>query len=506
MIVRELIATFGLRTDPKGFQKAESSVSKLTRGLRVLGAVLVGGAVARGFRSLVETASDMEETANKFNAVFGDAAAGVQGRLADIAVRTGTTNTQLLEMSSNIGALIKPSLGSAEAAGKMAASVAELALDISSFNNVSADDALVAIRSGLIGSAEPLQRFGVDTRVAALELEALRQGISTNVKEMTEGQRVTLRYQAVLRQLRAQNALGDATRTAKGFANASKNLGLALKETAGIIGGFFLESAGGAVLSLRAMVDQFQMWLSVNREVIQQGVNKLIFVMGRVGNVILSVSRSVGRFAGVWLGVSNATDPFTARLIKITTVLIGLGAVILLLGSPLILLGLLIAAIIDDLEVMGEGGDSVFGDLLNSLQHLQAEWDFLVEAMKRKWMELTTLILTGIMNIPKLLGQLGSTIGRFLGGKAATALIGDVEQNNLVSQVSRLLVTPQATPRGGGATSVVNNPQTDVKVEIHANGEFNTEKLGSFVTREFRNQMDEVYRQAGQNFVVTGAQ
>ena len=143
--IRELVASFGIKTDKQSVSNAQAAIDQVKKSALIIGAV--AGAAAFAIKKLVESGSEIQETTNKFGAVFGEAGSEVQQQLNDIRDRTGATNLQLQMMASNIGALIKPALGSAEAAGKMAAGVAELALDIASFNNVSADDAVGAIRS-----------------------------------------------------------------------------------------------------------------------------------------------------------------------------------------------------------------------------------------------------------------------------------------------------------------------------------------------------------------------
>lgn len=368
--LRDIFVRLGIKTDPKGFNQADQKIAKVKESALTLGRVLTTGAIAIGAKLMIETASDIEETANKFGAVFGAASDAVQGRLADIGRRTGATNLTLQQMSSNIGALIKPSLGSAEAAGQMAAQVSELALDISSFNNVSSDDALIAMRAALIGSAEPMQQFGVDTRIAALQQEALRQGITKSYQKMTEGERIALRFAAIQRQLGAQGATGDATRTALGFANASRNLIAALKETAGVIGTFLLRSVGNAVNRIRTVVNTFQTWLRANRELIQQRVDKFI---ERAGRVLTAVSDLASELADRFTAWRDSLDPVGQQILRITGIVLALVAAMMLPGVPILLLAALIGLLVEDFQTWRKGGESVIGDLVAWFQWLGQE-------------------------------------------------------------------------------------------------------------------------------------
>jgi hypothetical protein len=57
-----------------------------------------------------------------------------------------------------------------------------LAQDLSSFNNVGTDEALLALRSGLLGEAEPLRKFGVSLSQTRIEAEAFALGLAKPVK------------------------------------------------------------------------------------------------------------------------------------------------------------------------------------------------------------------------------------------------------------------------------------------------------------------------------------
>ncbi|KKN04672.1 hypothetical protein LCGC14_1095050 [marine sediment metagenome] len=370
-VVRRLIATLGLKVDKKGFRSAEKSIDGVVRGVRALGTLLVTGAVAAGFKSLIDLASESAEATNKFGAVFEDATDRVQKQIDEISGRTGQANLQLTQFAGNIGALVKPALGSAEAAGDLSSKVAELAFDISSFNDVEPEQALIALRSGLIGSAEPLQRFGVDVRVAALEQEALRQGLTQSVKEMTEGQRVSLRFAAIMRQLGSQGALGDATRTARQFANASRALRGRVKELGAQIGTFLLPFAEKATLSLFDTVKQIQEWIKVNKELIQQRVSDTI---DKIGRVLSSLGSAVVSVTTAFVDLIEAGGPVGGMFARIALAAAVVAAILLLPGGSILLLIALIGLLIEDFETWQSGGESVIGALVDSLKGLEAEF------------------------------------------------------------------------------------------------------------------------------------
>ncbi|NIQ97566.1 MAG: hypothetical protein GWN87_27860, partial [Desulfuromonadales bacterium] len=241
MIVRELLTRVGFQTDRRSIRTADSAISGLKRAAGALAAVFAGGALAQGVRQMVELASDAEETRNVIRESFGQSAEAVQDWAAQQADAVGRSRFQLEEYAATLGAIITPLTGNAEASAAMSQELAQLAVDLGSFFNAAETDVLAALKSGLIGSTEPMMKFGVVMTQANLEAFRLEQGIGKSVKQMTEAEKTTLRYQFILSKTTA--AQGDAARTADGYANLTKRLQANLKDLGTEIGFALLPGA-----------------------------------------------------------------------------------------------------------------------------------------------------------------------------------------------------------------------------------------------------------------------
>lgn len=361
--LRELTIKLGIKTDASGFQKAQQAIGAVVNTAMDLVRTLQSNVLSDALDRMVEAGSDIEETANKFAVVFGNAATGVQQELDNIRKHTGATNLELQKMASSIGSIVKPALGSSVAAGKVSSKISLLALDISSLNNVTSDEALIALRSGLMGSAEPLFRFGVDTRVAAIEQEALRHGIRKSYDEMQEGERIMLRVATIQRQLGAQGATGDATRTANQFANASRNLKAAIQETIGTIGKLLLKTRTLSVLDMRRTIDRIQDWIKANRRLIQQGIDEFMKRVHRILNAVKSVTMDVVASVTRWY---DSLGPVIQRWIKIAALVAAFAVAMTLPFAPILLLIGLVALLIDDFQTWRQGGESLIGDFIKN--------------------------------------------------------------------------------------------------------------------------------------------
>jgi len=242
--------TGGLNRIPASSSAATSSLGRLSTGLGSLrniavglGAVFLTGKIAQGFASMITSAGDAAEVANKFGAVFVEEADRVGASMEDMADRTGQSRIAIKEMAADAGALVKPLVGSNDAAADLAKTMTAAALDISSFENVLPKDALGAIRSAIIGSSEPMLRFGVDTRQAALAQFALDKGLGKSIKSMSTAEVTALRMELIMQRLGDKGAVGDAEKTAGSFTNRLRGLQGAFDDLVAELGTEFLPMA-----------------------------------------------------------------------------------------------------------------------------------------------------------------------------------------------------------------------------------------------------------------------
>lgn len=235
-----------------GFGSKMASVGKLAAvGLGALG---VGAAVAG--KKMIEMASDAAEVQSKMEVVFGKALPGLTKQIDTFSAATGTSRFAMREQAADMGALLAPMLGSKQAASDMSLQFTKLATDIGSFNNVPTADALLAIRSGLVGEAEPLRRFGVLLNATAVEQEGLRLGLVKGKKAMTEQQKVQARASLIMKQ--TSLAQGDATRTAGSMANQMKMLKSNISDTATSLGMALLPAANNVVAGMNSFIGKFK--------------------------------------------------------------------------------------------------------------------------------------------------------------------------------------------------------------------------------------------------------
>jgi hypothetical protein len=216
----------------KGLESAAAAPTRAIGGLGdILGKVGLAGmgisAVAGTVKALggalvspIQAASDLSESINKADVVFGDSAASIQAWAKTAAASMGQSRAEALGAAGGFGNLfVSMGLGQKPAAD-LSKRIVELGSDLASFNNIKPEEALEKLRAGLVGEAEPLRALGVNINAAAVEDEALRLGLAKTKDEITDAAKIQARYSLILKQ--TKTAQGDFARTSTGMANAQR--------------------------------------------------------------------------------------------------------------------------------------------------------------------------------------------------------------------------------------------------------------------------------------------
>jgi hypothetical protein len=164
-----------------GLDKSKSKMSKFgsfaVKTAATIGTAFVALGAVQFVRSLVDQASDLNETTSKIGQVFGDQAAAVEEFAARADRALGLSKQAALDSAATFATFGK----GAGLAGKALTDFAEqsvtLAGDLASFFNTSPEDAAEAIGAALRGEMEPIRAYGVLLDEATVKAEAVRKGI-----------------------------------------------------------------------------------------------------------------------------------------------------------------------------------------------------------------------------------------------------------------------------------------------------------------------------------------
>lgn len=222
-------------------RKATTTTGKFTSGLKALNVA----AVAITFRKIghfiaqaVTESNKYQEDLNLFTVALGQYAPEAQNYAEKVSDVMGIDPAQWLRNQGVFNTLLTGFGDTAERAQLMSQNLTQLGYDISSFFNISIEDAMQKLQSGISGELEPLRRLGYDLSQARLEQTALNLGIKESVANMTQAEKAELRYYAIMTQV--TTAQGDMARTLEAPANQLRILQAQLTQAARAIGNIFI--------------------------------------------------------------------------------------------------------------------------------------------------------------------------------------------------------------------------------------------------------------------------
>ena len=233
IIIDTKIDTDGL--DATNLKKQFSGLADMAKKLggAIAGAFAVSNIVAFGQEALA-LGSDLQEVQNVVDVTFDTMSAKVDEFAQNAAKTAGLSETMAKQYAGTFGAMAD-AFGFAEGeAFEMATALTQLSGDVVSFYNLSQDEAYTKLKSVFTGETESLKDLGVVMTQTALDSYALANGFGKVTSDMSEQEKVALRYQFVMDQL--SNASGDFVRTQDSWANQTKVLALQFDSLKAAIG------------------------------------------------------------------------------------------------------------------------------------------------------------------------------------------------------------------------------------------------------------------------------
>lgn len=239
----------------KDGNRASKSVNGMTNSFFNLSNALKGVGLyqlADGIAKAIQSSVNATETINLFAVSMGHLAKQSNKTLESFSDLTGMNLSNLQNASGNYTVLARSMGMTTEMANKMGLSATRLSVDLASLFNVSTVQAMEDIRSGLVGQTETMYKYGVDLTEASLAQEALNQGITKSVRNMSQGEKMALRYSLMVRQTTL--AQGDFARNADSPANQLKILNERVKTLTQSIGNIFIPMLIDVIPYLNAIV------------------------------------------------------------------------------------------------------------------------------------------------------------------------------------------------------------------------------------------------------------
>ena len=312
------------------FKKVEANAGSMASGIakhrRSIGIAMTGmGAAITGFAGVsVKAASDLEESMNAVNVIFGDGAKVIHKFGEDSAKAVGLSTAKFNELSSVTGALLKDvGLPMSEVAG-LTNDLAVRAADMASVMNTSVEDALSAVGQALRGETEAIRRYAGDVTEATLQTFALSQGIQKQVSEMTEQEKRLLRVGLIMEQ--TNTMAGDFANTSESLANRMRIAKAEFANTSAEIGTALLPIVTDLMEKIQGVIQAVADWTKEHPTltkwitILAAGLGAVMLVLGPFLLILPGIVTAVGLLTVAFGSLSVAMGPITLAIIGIAAV------------------------------------------------------------------------------------------------------------------------------------------------------------------------------------------
>jgi hypothetical protein len=191
---------------------ATSGMSKLIQKItQITFVIYVARRALRSFKQGIQASIAYVENLNLFMVALGENTSRATGFIKEMSESLYLDEAQLTRVQG-LFYQISEALGlSSDKAYTLSENFTKLAYDLASFYNITIEDAVTKLQAGLVGETEPLRRIGIIITENNLAETARNLGIKKSIRNMTEMEKIQLRYVTALQQ--TKNAQGDLART-----------------------------------------------------------------------------------------------------------------------------------------------------------------------------------------------------------------------------------------------------------------------------------------------------
>lgn len=208
------------------------------KSIKTAGVVAGIRMVRQGISKAITESNAYQEDLNLFTASMGQYAKEAQEYAENVGDIMGIDPAKWMRNQGVFNTLLSGFGSVADRSYLMSKNLTQLGYDISSFFNISVEDAMQKLQSGVSGELEPLRRLGYDLSQAKLEQTALTLGIEKSVSAMTQAEKAELRYYAIMTQV--TTAQGDMARSLDAPANQLRIFQAQLTQASRAIGNIFI--------------------------------------------------------------------------------------------------------------------------------------------------------------------------------------------------------------------------------------------------------------------------
>lgn len=315
----------GLGDADKQASNFQSKMKSVGQDMSRVGGIMTASVTApivAGFGSMVKSASDLNESTNAMNVVYGDAG-NIISEFGDTSAETiGMAKSDWFQLAAVQGAALKNYGMNNKDAAEETKKLGVRAADMASIFNTDVDSAMTAIGAMMRGESEPIKRYGVSISEAAVQAKLMEEGLGDlegqDLMNAKAQARLALFYE------QTNQFAGDFANTSDQLANGGRVLTAQLKDEAAALGTQLLPYVLKGMQFLSGLLDRFKT-LSPEQ---QKWIGIILLVVAAIGPLLLIVGSLISAISAIIPVITAVAGVLTFPLIAI---ILGVIAVIALL-------------------------------------------------------------------------------------------------------------------------------------------------------------------------------
>lgn len=331
--ILEIILSGDTRQLDAALSKTQKKLKDFGNSTKAIGksmSIYVTAPITLAGGAAIKFASDFQESLNKVDVSFKNSSQEVKDFAKTTLESFGIAEGTALDMAALFGDM-STSMGlTTSEAANMSTSLVGLAGDLASFKNINIEEVTTALSSVFTGETESLKRLGIVMTEVNLKQFAMEQGITKNIKQFTQAEKVQLRYNYVMKQ--TANAQGDFANTSDGAANQMRIFQETLKELGAEFGQIMLPTFEKIIKKVNELLKEFRALTPQTKKVILvvagvvAAIGPLLIAIGTLTSTVIPalitgfgvVTKAAGLFR---IAITAATGPIGLIVTAITGLL-----------------------------------------------------------------------------------------------------------------------------------------------------------------------------------------
>jgi hypothetical protein len=358
--IRDIFVRLGVKTDPGGFQKAESGINRITNAAKLAVTALASFKGIQLIKGIADETRELGDRLDKTSQQIGVTTDALQ----ELEFAAGLAGASSADLKTGLRILARNANEAAQGSKEFADDFERLGVRVQDSNGQlkSTDQLLTELADGMAGLTSSTER-------TALAQSLLGRSGATLLPLLTQG---TKRIKEQRQEARALGILDqDLIKVSVDLTDNQLRLSRAYAAIKLTIAKELLPAMNSVTKGTIAFIQQ-------NKELIRQRLASFFSRVIRVVSNFATLVRDVTSRVVDWV---RGLDDVSTGFLKLAGIVSAFALILALPGGSILLLLFLLAILIDDFMTFKKGGESATGDLVKAFQDFAAEFPNLSTAI-----------------------------------------------------------------------------------------------------------------------------